>query len=36
MDEARGRADGVMGVLMRDEEFRSLLARKLREHGLAT
>jgi integrase/recombinase XerD len=36
MDEARGRADGVMDVLMRDEEFRSLLARKLREHGLAT
>jgi len=36
LEEARQRADSVMDVLMKDEEFKALLARKLREYSLKT
>jgi len=35
MEEARRKADSVMDVLMKDEEFKRLLAKKLAEYGLS-
>jgi len=33
MEEARGKADSVMDVLMKDREFREVLSKKLKEYG---
>jgi len=34
MEKARGKADSVLDILMKDEEFREVLSKKLKEHGL--
>jgi len=36
MEEARTTADNIMNILMKDEEFRKMLAKKLRQHGIST
>jgi len=35
MEEARTAADNVMNILMKDEEFKKILAKKLRQYGIS-
>ena len=34
IEEARKKTDNVMDILMKDDEFRELLMKKLKEYGL--
>jgi len=35
IEDARRRTDGIMDVLMEDREFREMLMKKLKEHGIS-
>jgi len=36
MEEARTTADNIMNILMKDAEFRKMLAKKLKEYNIST